>query len=132
MDGKNTSRSEPGAACKIWILEDDPDISFVLNLFLSEEGFEPTMFGCTKDFRLAMPLDLPDIFLLDVMLPDGDGLDICRSLKSDERYCHIPVVMMSAHAGSKRVNECSPDAFIAKPFDLEKVLMILNRMTSRQ
>ncbi|MES2457923.1 MAG: response regulator [Bacteroidota bacterium] len=111
--------SRPG---RIWILEDDADIGFVLEFFLNEEGFKTQLFPSAVRFREAVVSGLPDLFLMDVMLPDGDGVDLCLELKQDQRCRHIPVLMMSAHAGLVGVKQCQPNGFIAKPFDLEHVL----------
>ena len=64
-------------------------------------------------------MKLPDAFILDVMLPDGNGIDVCRKLKEDQRTLHIPVVMMSANYTSGQMAEfCNADEFISKPFDI--------------
>src|SRR5690349_12230654 len=103
------------SVAKIWILEDDPDIGYILNLFLGDEGFETSVITSANAFRAAVADDLPDLFLMDVMLPDGDGIALCIELKNQQRSKSIPVLMMSAHAGLEQVKTCKPDGFIAKP-----------------
>lgn len=118
-----TSRS-----AKIWILEDDADIGYVLDYFLNEEGFETRVFPSAESFRESLVSDLPDLFLMDVMLPDGDGVDLCRELKGDPRCQRLPVLMMSAHAGLSRIKECQPEGFIPKPFNLDHVLHCIQEL----
>lgn len=122
MDGISTGRPHQASRDKIWVLEDDADIGYILEVFLNDEGYETVLLTTTEKFRTAMETGLPDLFLMDVMLPDGDGVDLCIELKNNDRFSHIPVLMMSAHASLKRVNDCQPDGFITKPFDLMEVL----------
>lgn len=127
--GEPTNVNNTGHANKIWILEDDPDIGFVLDVFLVDEGFETRVFSTAKDFLSAIDASLPDLFVLDVLLPDGNGIEICKELKSGERYGHIPVVLMSANASPVRIEECPPDVFIAKPFDLDHLRKVVQELT---
>ena len=63
---------------------------------------------------------IPHLFILDVMLPDGNGLEICGDLKTDDFTKHIPVIVMSANVQNKKLSEAlGPDAYISKPFDLD-------------
>ena len=61
-----------------------------------------------------------DLFVLDVMLPDGNGVELCETTKGDRDLSSIPVLMMSAHAGFAVIKRsCSADDFIPKPFDID-------------
>ena len=125
MEGISTRGTFDAAGEVIWILEDDPDIGFVLEIFLDQEGFKTELLNTAGKFREATERGLPDLFLMDVMLPDGDGVDLCNVLKAQERSRNIPVLMMSAHADLARINDCRPNGFLAKPFDLEKLLVLV-------
>lgn len=107
-------------------MEDNKDIGFILQYFLSDEGFDVELFETVADFNARLVSKIPDLFLLDVMLPDGDGLDVCSKIKHLSNYKEKPVLVMSAHLPSdfEREESCA-DSFIAKPFDL---FMILNRV----
>ncbi|MES2456297.1 MAG: response regulator [Bacteroidota bacterium] len=83
MNETDVRRAELFRPGRIWILEDDADIGFVLEYFLNEEGFETKLFPSAVGFRQAVGLGLPDLFLMDVMLPDGNGVDLCSELKQD-------------------------------------------------
>ena len=111
---------------KIYIVEDDVDISFILDYYLREEGFNVSVFGTVKEFRKAVKSSIPDLFLLDVMLPDGDGVTVCNQVKSDPKTSWLPVIMMSAHLTDKYNIGCPAEEFIPKPFDLEKLLKRIN------
>jgi DNA-binding response OmpR family regulator len=107
---------------RIFVIEDNEDIGFILDFFLQKEGFKVTLLKNVADFTNAFGLEVPELYLVDVMLPDGDGIGICDRIKADPRTSAIPVLMMSAHSSEIATRECHPDEFIAKPFDLNILL----------
>jgi DNA-binding response OmpR family regulator len=110
----------------IYIVEDNKDIGFILQYFLSDEGFDVELFETVADFHARLLTKIPDLFLLDVMLPDGDGLEVCSKIKHGSTYKEKPVLVMSAHLPTDfEKEESCADSFIAKPFDL---FVILNRV----
>lgn len=102
---------------KIIVLEDDLYIRELLELLLQEEQFEVRSFSRAKDFLRNVPSIEVDLFLLDVMLPDGNGIDICKQLKRSHRSAGIPVILMSANYNG--LNPCPAEDFIEKPFDID-------------
>ncbi len=107
----------------IYIVEDDEDIRFIVEYVLREEDYTVESFATASAFNLAIQGNKPDLIILDVMLPDGNGIDICRALKTNKRTGHIPIIIMSAHAAEKSVlEEACADDFISKPFDLNHFL----------
>ena len=106
---------------QITILEDDSDIREICTFLFIQEGYLVNGFRDITSFINAGTK--PDIFLLDIMLPDGDGRTVCNDLKSDARYLKIPVVMMSAHQDRNSVMKgCAADDFVEKPFDIDNLL----------
>lgn len=106
----------------VWVVEDDASIAEIIVYILEEYGFVVSLFSTATKFTEALESDSNgiDVFVMDVMLPDGTGLDLCRLVRGDSRYADIPVLMMSAHAdGWEVAHKCKIDGFIAKPFDLE-------------
>ena len=66
----------------------------------------------------------PDLYIFDVMLPDGSGIDLCEEIRKDVDNKNIPIIIMSAHATLDYICEsCQPDDFIPKPFDLDTLLL---------
>ena len=110
----------------IYIVEDNKDIGFILQYFLTEEGFDVELFENVASFHTRLLTKIPDLFLLDVMLPDGDGLKVCSEIKHFSSYKEKPVLVMSAHLPTEfdHFDSCA-DSFISKPFDL---FVILNRV----
>jgi len=112
----------------VCVLEDDEGIRDVIMLLLKEEHYDVTGFSSVEDFNLNAKNLMPDLFLLDVMLPDGSGLDVCSLLKTSETTKNIPVLMMSAHAKIAEINKsCKAQGFIAKPFDIYDLLNRVDR-----
>lgn len=108
----------------IHIVEDDEDIRFILEYVLSDAGYKIQLFNNISDFQNRDKSQRPDLLLLDVRLPDGSGLDLCREIKSAGSTSCIPVIIMSAHAnGAFAISDGKADHFLAKPFDLDNFVM---------
>jgi len=112
----------------IYVVEDDDDIRFIVEYILIESGYKVDSFSNVKDFYISLENVVPDLLVLDVMLPDGNGIEICRDLRERESTKGLKVIIMSAHAAEKAVLEeaCSDD-FISKPFDLDDLLRHVKR-----
>jgi two-component system phosphate regulon response regulator PhoB len=103
----------------IHVVEDNEDIRYIVEFFLSDFDYEVQVSATAKEFIESLEKPLPDLYLLDVMLPDGNGLEICRYIKNNTATKHIPVIIMSANANEQEVKrESDANAFINKPFDL--------------
>ncbi|MDN3586175.1 response regulator [Pedobacter aquatilis] len=112
---------------KIFVLEDDNGIRDILDFLLSEADYEISTFCCIKDLLRAKRNYRPDLFLLDVRLPDGNGVDVCRMLNKNADTAHIPVLMMSADVDANQIGiNCKAKAFMAKPFDIHHILDSIN------
>ncbi len=107
---------------RIHILEDDKDIGYIIEFLLKDEGYELQLSSTFKEMKEKLTDSIPDLFILDVMLPDGNGIEICHDLKNDMFTKHIPVIVMSANFKNKKNSEmAAPDDFISKPFDLDDI-----------
>ncbi len=114
-------------AKRIFLLEDDEGIRQVIELILNLENYEVTSFENVEKFMAANPDDVPDLFILDVMLPDGNGIEVCKELSTLQK--DVPVVMMSAHFTSADIAlSCSEASFIPKPFDLNTLINTVKRL----
>ncbi|WP_442588831.1 response regulator transcription factor [Pedobacter sp. AW31-3R] len=113
----------------IHLIEDNEDIRYIVEYFLADYEYQVTVSANVKEFLRDAAGPVPDLYLVDVMLPDGNGLEICRQLKSDERTQHIPVMIMSAHSNEHHVRKesCAND-FINKPFDLNHLMLRIERL----
>ncbi|OGR75092.1 MAG: hypothetical protein A2X32_10370 [Elusimicrobia bacterium GWC2_64_44] len=111
---------------KILIVDDDPIISKVLASIFRSEKYEVTSCRTGEDGLLAAQRELPDLVLLDINLPDGNGLDICKRLKSNQRLKHIPVILITGDATSveNKVQgiENGADDYVLKPFIADELI----------
>ncbi|PTS91660.1 response regulator [Pedobacter sp. HMWF019] len=113
----------------IFVLEDDHDISAVFDILLKNEGYTIESSSSFSELRTLLKRQVPDLFILDVMLPDANGIDICKDLKQKEITKDIPVIMMSANARSKQMSiQAGADDYIAKPFDIKEVVEKISRI----
>lgn len=115
----------------IFIVEDETGIRDALQLLLSFENYDVRSFATVEAFNNRDKSVIPNIFILDVRLPDGSGTDLCNQIKKDEATSQIPVMIISAHAKAENViNSCEADEFIPKPFDIDDVLVKIEKLTA--
>ncbi|MAZ47153.1 MAG: DNA-binding response regulator [Halobacteriovoraceae bacterium] len=106
---------------RILIIEDDADISEVLRLQLELKQYQPIVASSYLNAQKAMEGDKFDLFLIDRMLPDASGLDICRYLRNHETYESTPIILITAMAEPENIVEgldAGADDYITKPFDI--------------
>ncbi|TKC01783.1 response regulator transcription factor [Pedobacter cryotolerans] len=118
---------------RIHILEDDKDIGYIIEFLLKDEGYELQLSSTFKEMKSKLKDSIPDLFILDVMLPDGNGIEICHDLKNDPFTKHIPVIVMSANVRSKQMSEAAtPDDYISKPFDLDDIENTIKKLLDKK
>ena len=103
----------------IYLLEDDDNIRKLVCYALSKEGFEVQGYSSPKEFWQGMDVDLPELILLDIMLPEEDGLSILEKLKSHAKTEIIPVIMLTAKGSEyDKVTglDMGADDYVVKPF----------------
>ena len=110
---------------KIALIEDDTDLYSLLKYNLEKEGF--AMVG-SQTGRGAIDLCLrerPDLILLDIMLPDSDGLDICKGIRAEPELAHVPVIFLTARASeTDRIVglEIGANDYVVKPFFVRELI----------
>lgn len=113
----------------IHLVEDNTEISELLTYILKEMGFLVATSSTISDFKKRFHEVVPDLIILDVMLPDGNGIDLCEQLKSDPATSQVRIVLMSAHNHVKARALEAADDFIGKPFDLDEFTGKIKRLT---
>jgi DNA-binding response OmpR family regulator len=106
---------------RVLVVDDEPQIGEVLHAYLQREGFEPVVRATVRDALAEIQATPPDIAILDITLPDGNGLDVLRSVA--ER--RIPVIMLTARTEEiDRILglELGADDYITKPFSAREVI----------
>lgn len=102
----------------ILIVDDDGEIRSLLHRYLSDQGFRVSMAASRREFETLLVDRSPDLVVLDVLLPDGSGLDICRRLRSERQ--HVPVILLTAlKEDVDRIIglEIGADDYLGKPFN---------------
>ena len=113
---------------KILAVDDDKDILEVLAFILEDSGFEVDTLSDGRYLFDKIKESKPDLILLDIMLGNLDGRDLCRDIKSKSETSDIPIILLSATHDIDYLKHhigC-PDAFVAKPFDIEQLLAAIN------
>jgi len=119
---------------KILVIEDDRDISELISYNLGREGYD---IACLYDGSQAVDFvnkRKPDLILLDLMLPEVDGIEICRTLKSDAVTKHIPIIMLTAKSEEADVVvglQMGADDYIPKPFSPKVLIARIKAITRR-
>lgn len=105
---------------KILVIDDLPENIFILQDRLTQEGYEViTAHGGTEGLEKAYS-NLPNLILLDVMMPDMNGFDVCNTLVNDDRTKHIPIILVTARAAAEDIKaglESGAFDYIKKPFN---------------
>jgi two-component system phosphate regulon response regulator PhoB len=102
----------------VFVVEDEPDIARLIAHHLKASGYEPRIFHAGDEALVAAETDPPALFMLDLMLPRMDGLEVCRQIRSNPSLKNSRVIFLSAHSSEMdRVVglELGADDYIAKP-----------------
>jgi two-component system, sensor histidine kinase and response regulator len=105
---------------QLWVVDDEANNLTVVELLLSHADYELSYFDRGLPMLEAMQHHLPDLILLDVMMPGIDGIELCHRLKRDDRTKHIPIVMVTALSSREDLSRCleaGADDFISKPLN---------------
>ena len=116
------------STAKVLVIDDEPEITDIVETYLGESGYRVLVENNgLKAVETARNFK-PDVILLDIMMPDCDGYDICEALKKDSDFADIPVIFLT---GKDRADDmgrsfkAGGDMFIKKPFSCERLMEIL-------
>ncbi|HYD76555.1 response regulator [Ramlibacter sp.] len=118
--------AKPSQPYRAVVVEDDPVLSRMIECFLALEGFEVCLAANRAEVVAALSRrQVPDVVLLDVMLPDADGFQVLSRLRAHPRLCHVPALMLTGRATREAVLEAlagGADGYLTKPFDPESLM----------
>jgi PleD family two-component response regulator len=109
---------------RILVVEDDFDISNMLRIYFSGQGYEVQVAPRGSEALALTRQQLPNLIVLDIMLPDMNGYDVCRELRTTTRTSHIPIIFLTQKdERSDRIAglELGADDYVTKPFDIEEL-----------
>ena len=132
-----TARVPPrnGERHALLVVEDDPDLSTLVAEIFSVEGFEVRSAANRAQINAEVnkPM-LPDLILLDIMLPDADGLQILARLRAHPKFARLPVIMMTGKAEPSDVKAglaAGADGYVSKPFRMSALVAAVNLVLGR-
>lgn len=120
---------------RILVIEDTKAVRQILAAMLLEEGYGVITAIDGRDGLEMAQREKPDLIILDVMLPEMNGYEVCCRLKFDEAYEHIPIILLTARrkeADRVKAAQTSADVYLTKPFERETLLKEVERLLSRE
>jgi diguanylate cyclase (GGDEF)-like protein len=134
VEARSTGWEADMSKARLLIVEDDLDISNMLQIYFSGQGFDVDLAP-----RGSVALDktrqnLPHLIVLDIMLPDIDGFEVCRVLRTNTRTSHVPIIFLTQkdERSDKLTGlELGADDYITKPFDIEELKLRVQRAITR-
>ena len=118
----------------VLIIEDEPDIRKTIDYNLSKESFKVVQAESIAQGEKALAANKIDVIILDLMLPDGSGLTLCRDIKSDAKTKHIPIIILTAKTEEvDRVVgfELGADDYVTKPFSVRELILRVKAILKR-
>ncbi|MBN1666366.1 MAG: response regulator [Anaerolineales bacterium] len=119
---------------RLLIVEDDFDISNMLRIYFTGQGYEVDIAPRGSDALQKTRQNLPHLIVLDIMLPDIDGYEVCRTLRTQTRTRHIPVIFLTQkdeRSDKLQGLELGADDYITKPFDIEELKLRVQNAIAR-
>lgn len=118
-------------AGKILIIDDEKDLVAVVKLRLEASGFSLSEAFTVKEGWERLEKEKPDLILLDILLPDGDGYQVCQKLKSDPETKDISIIIVTASnlkGLAKKAIEAGAQDYLIKPFEAKDLLEKINKV----
>jgi PleD family two-component response regulator len=119
---------------RLLIVEDDTDISNMLKIFFTSYQYEVDVALRGADALEKTRQNLPHLIVLDIMLPDIDGFEVCRVLRTNTRTSHVPIIFLTQkdeRSDKLQGLELGADDYITKPFDIEELKLRVQRAIAR-
>ena len=116
---------------RILVVEDDDNIATALHYIVSREGMACERVATGSEALTRIRDTHPDLVLLDIMLPDTSGYDICRDVRRDGALIAVKIIMLTARGSARERQKAlalGADGFVTKPFDLPGLLQELHRL----
>jgi DNA-binding response OmpR family regulator len=119
---------------RLLIVEDDADISNMLQIYFTGQNYDVDTSFRGADALEKTRQNLPHLIVLDIMLPDIDGFEVCRILRTNIRTSHVPIIFLTQkdeRSDKLQGLELGADDYITKPFDIEELKLRVQRAITR-
>ena len=119
---------------KILIVDDEPNIVISLEFLMKKEGFEVAVAGDGEEALACVASFVPDLVLLDVMMPKKSGFEVCEALRADPQRAGLQIVMLTAKGRDTEVAKglaLGADAYVTKPFSTKDLVAKVKAMLAR-
>ena len=115
----------------ILVIDDNEDILFMIKTMLEMKGYLITAKENPEHIESVIELTKPDIILMDMLLSGSDGREICRNLKGNYSFAHIPIIMISALPDADiSCKDAGSDYFLGKPFEMNDLFQTISNALS--
>jgi two-component system phosphate regulon response regulator PhoB len=121
-------------AKRILVVDDEPDVTELVSYKLRREGYEVEVINNPLEIMGKAREFSPHLFILDIMMPDLDGIKICRMIRADTRLSNVPIIFLTAKGEIEdRIKglESGADDYIAKPFDAKELVLRVGLLFKR-
>ena len=122
------------AAKRILVVDDEPDVTDLVAYRLKREGYEVAVINDPLEIMGKAREFTPDLFVLDIMMPELDGLKICRMIRADNKLRTVPIIFLTARGEVEdriRGLESGADDYLAKPFDTKELSLRIGLILKR-
>jgi two-component system alkaline phosphatase synthesis response regulator PhoP len=109
---------------KIFVIDDEKDMQDIIQINLRDENYLVYCYSSAEEALLGLKTVIPDIFILDIMMPGIDGYEFCRRVRASESLKHVPIIFLSAKSGEidKVLGlEMGGDDYMTKPFSVKEL-----------
>lgn len=120
---------------KILVVDDSPFIVEIVETILKDSGFEVITADDGEKALQKARGESPDVIVLDLMLPKMNGYEVCKILKEDEKYQHIPIIMLTARVNDDdeaKGKRAGADVYMGKPFELDDLVVKVKELLERK
>ena len=132
--GNPADAGESSGIVRVLMVDDDPAMCKLLRMTLEPKGFEVLEAFSGVKGLMVTKRELPDVVMLDIMMPDIDGFDVCRELKLDPKTKDIPIIFVTAMSGQEHLDRgmsLGAQGYITKPFRPEVLIEKLYEVIGR-
>jgi DNA-binding response OmpR family regulator len=122
-------------AKKILIVDDEPNIVVPLEFLMKQSGYEVLIARNGKEVLESVVKNRPDLILLDIMLPDINGFEICHTLRTAYDMQDVKIILLTAKSRESDINKgmaMGADAYIIKPFSTKELVKKINEMIKQE